>query len=121
MSKKKKIYQKEDKKTTIKYPAWTKEALEEYPITTKHIGAPISLAESPNTKRFELLEIHTPGTKMYPEGGYKIKDNDYPNGRSIYFEEARGFPPKKIKANSQLALKTKKKKKPKKKKKKSSK
>lgn len=109
MSKKKQIYLKEDPITGIKFPAWKREALDERPITHIHIGKPISLAEEPQSKRYDLVKIFTPGEKSYPEGGYKIKDPEFKNGRSIYYEEARAFPPPKMKANSQLALKKKKK------------
>jgi|AntRauTorckE6833_2_1112554.scaffolds.fasta_scaffold00311_8 hypothetical protein len=123
MSKKKKTYLKEDPITGIEFPAWRREALDEYPITNIHVGKPISLAEDPKSKRYDLVKIYTPGQKLYPDGGYKITDPDLKNGRSIYPEEARAFPPPKMKSNSQLALKnkTKRKAKRKTKKKKSSK
>jgi hypothetical protein len=76
---------------------WIQEEREKFPIKPEHIGEPVCLCEDPNGKNFILLDIKKPGSPRYPEGGYLVKHPDYYFPQSLFFEQAKAFPPKKPK------------------------
>lgn len=93
----------------LTYTAWTEDMLKKYGnITEEHIGKPMRLASSPQSKFHLLREIKKKGDKGWPYDGYIIDDPEYLGGKRVFADEIITFPKRKVKSNSQLSLRKKK-------------
>ena len=94
-----------DGQVGLTYIAWPHKTLKRYPITKKHIGVKVLIAENSTNDKTYLEKIHQPGENMWPRGGYTIRDRNLNYPIKCFPDMVIAKPPKTKKARSKLAKK----------------
>lgn len=64
-----------NKNINLKYEAWSKDMIEEYPVTPKLLGKRVMLARK-SRSRFTLKGMFPPNSSKFPQGGYILESSD---------------------------------------------